>query len=361
MDEDLKGQQNMNMDQELYLLIGTYTKKSSEGIYVYKFNTVNGDSHYVGMAEVDNPSYLTATPDGDFVYAVTENEDNPSYANALSFNMGAGELIFLNREETKGAAPCNIAVAQDGKFVITANYAGGSISVFPVDTHGRLLSAIQVIEFGGQGIDKERQDAPHLHCVKFSPDGKFLFATDLGTDKIYRFETDITNPGNYIKEESLMLFKVEDGSGPRHLIFHPSGKYVYIINELSGTVIGFIYEDGALTEFQTIQADELNAKGSGDIVVTPGGNYIYASNRLQGDGIAIFSVDQESGMLSKKDYQYTAIHPRNILVTPDGNLLLVANMESDSIEIYKIDKETGLLRNLDKDIRVATPVCLLLL
>lgn len=349
------------MTHELYLIIGTYTKGANEGIYVYKFNTITGDSEYVGIAEVENPSYLTVGPNGNFIYSVTENEDNPSYVNALFFNKQTGELVFLNKEETKGAAPCNIAVSRDGKHVVTANYAGGSISVFPLDSNGHLLPVAQVVGFGGQGIDKERQDSSHLHCVKFSPDGKFLFATDLGTDKIYRFETDSSDEGNYIKEESLMLFKVEDGSGPRHFILHPSGKYVYLINELSGTVIGFIYEDGALTEFQTIQADELNAKGSGDIDVTPDGKYIYASNRLKGDGVAIFSVNQEDGMLTKIGYQYTAIHPRNILVTPDGNLLLVANMESNSIEVYKIDKKTGLLLNLQKDIRIDSPVCLLLL
>ncbi len=349
------------MDNQMFLLVGTYTKEKSKGIYVYRFNTITGEAEYAGVAEVENPSYLTANSKNDFIYAVTENEENPAFANALSFNNTTGELKLLNREETRGAAPCNIVVSKDNSHVITANYAGGSLSVFSIKDEGIISKAIQVIEFGGQGIDKERQDAPHLHCVKFSPDGKFLFVTDLGTDKIYRFETDNSVEGDYIKEESLMLFKVEDGSGPRHFVFHPSGKYLYLINELSGTVIGFIYDDGGLTEFQTIKADELDARGSGDIDITPDGKYLYASNRLKGDGVAIFSINEEDGMLTKIGYQSTAIHPRNILVTPNGNFLLVANMESNSIEVYEIDKNSGMLHNIEKDIKIDKPVCLLLL
>lgn len=349
------------MENEMFLLTGTYTKEKSKGIYVHRFDIETGDSEYIGVTEVENPSYLTASKNHHFIYAVSENEDNPSYANALSFKPDTGELHFLNKEETKGSAPCNIAVSGDDKYVVTSNYGGGSLSVFPLKEDGSLDKVSQVIEFGGQGINKERQEAPHLHCVKFSQDGKFLFATDLGTDKIYRFETDPTNENGYIKEESLMLFKVEDGSGPRHMVFHPSGKYLYLINELAGTVTGFTYDEGALTEIQTIKADELEAQGSGDIDITPDGKYLYSSNRLEGDGVAIFSVNSEDGMLSPVGYQPTAIHPRNILVTPNGKFLLVANKDSNSIEVYKIDPKTGLLQNRDRDIIIDQPVCLLLL
>lgn len=347
------------MEKIVYLLAGTYTREKGKGICLYQFDTETGASEYLGVTEIENPSYLVADTEGDRVYAVTENEDNPSFANALSFDSHSGKLTILNRQKTKGAAPCNVTLSPDGKYVITANYAGGSISVFPVKEDGSLSAVTQVIEFGGQGIDKERQEAPHLHCVKFSPDGKFLFATDLGTDKIYRFETETEEENPYIKEESLMLFKVEDGSGPRHFVFHPSGKYIYLINELSGTVIGFLYDDGALTEFQTIQSDMLQAKGSGDIAVTPDGKYLYSSNRLQGDGIAVFTINEEDGHLTKQGYQYTAVHPRNILISSNGKFLLVANKDSHTIEIYEIDRQTGLLKNTQKDIRIESPVCLL--
>lgn len=355
-----KGEEAME-NRELYLLVGTYTQKDSKGIYVYRFNTLTGEAEYVSMAEVENPSFLTANQEGNLVYAVTENGGNPSYANALSFDKKTGKLTWLNREETKGASPCNIALSPDGKQVVTANYGGGSISVFPVKADGALLPVAQVMEFKGQSVLKGRQDKSHLHCVEFYSDGKYLFATDLGADKIYRLETALAGKGDFIKEESLTSFQVKEGSGPRHIVMHPSGRFLYLINELSGTVTVFNYADGILEEIQTIIADDLHAQGSGDIDITPDGQYLYASNRLKGDGVAIFSINKNNGELSRTGYQLTGVHPRNIAVAPGGEFLLVANRDSDTVEVYRIARETGLLQNMEKNIQISMPVCLLFL
>lgn len=345
------------MEDFIYLLVGTYTKESSEGVYVYKFNTLTGESEYVSLAKVDNPSYL-AVYSNNQIFAVSENEKEPSYANALSLDIETGDITLLNREETKGNAPCNIAVDPKGTFVVTSNYGGGSISAFRIKEDGKLSPVTQVISFSGKGTNEERQEAPHLHCVRFSPDGKYIFATDLGTDHIYRFDIQVTEEGDVLDEASLKKYKVADGSGPRHLEFHPAGDKMYLINELAGTVIGFYYKDGELEEFQTIKADLLNAQGSGDIAISPDGKFVYASNRLKGDGIAIFSIHEQNGRMSKVGYQPTDIHPRNMVITPDGKFLLVANMEGHTVEIYQMDHTTGLLRNIDKNILINMPVCL---
>ncbi|MDH6356705.1 lactonase family protein [Parabacteroides sp. PF5-9] len=342
----------------LYLLIGTYTMGASEGLYVYQLNTMTGEAAYVSMAKVDNPSYLVSTPDNRFIYAVTENNGNPSYANAFSFDPESGQLTFINRSETAGASPCNMTVDTAGNHVVTANYGGGSISVFDTNTEGALSPVKQVITFSGQGTEKGRQNAPHLHCVKFSPDGKYLFATDLGTDHIYRFETTHSEKEPFIKEDSRTSFKVTDGSGPRHIEFHPSGKYLYLINELAGTVTGFLYNNGNLKEIQTIVADTLNAKGSGDIAITPDGQFVYASNRLKGDGVAIFALNQKDGKLAKTGYQPTGVHPRNMVITPNGKFLLVANKDSHNIQLFAINPENGALTDIQKDILLDSPVCL---
>lgn len=344
-------------DYILYLLIGTYTLGASEGIYTYGFNTLTGESEYVGMVKVDNPSYLTFSKDSKYVYAVTENGGDPSYANALSFDVGSGALKLINSEETKGAAPCNITIDNRNKYVVTANYVGGSISVFPIKEDGCLAPVSQVIGFEGKGADP-RQEMPHLHCVGFSPDGKYLFATDLGTDRIYRYDVDYTTPGDFIKESSLVAFKVADGSGPRHFVFHPFQKYVYLINELSGCVTAFTYDDGCLDEFQSIEADSLHAQGSADIRITPDGRFLYASNRLKGDGIAIFSIDQQDGTLTHAGYQDTGIHPRNFVITPNGKFLLAACRDSNMVQVFDINENTGLLTDTHKDIRLDSPVCL---
>lgn len=346
------------MSNIIYLLIGTYTLGLSEGVYLYTFDILTGNSKYVSMVKVDNPSYLEITQDGKHIYAVTENGEDPSYANTIFFDKEREKLTVLNSEETLGAAPCNIAIDPREGYVVTANYVGGNLSVFEILPDKTLAPTKQVLQFTGRGADSDRQGAPHLHCVLFSPDGKYLFATDLGTDHIYRVDAVNSQSQDILDENTLKSYKLTDGSGPRHLAFHPSGKYLYLINELQGTVVGFHYADGELSEFQTIQADTLHAKGSADIGITPNGKYLYASNRLKGDGVAIFSIDPSTGELSKVGYQETGIHPRNFVITPNGKYLLVASKDSNLIEIFEIDDETGLLRNIDKNITIDQPVCL---
>ncbi|MDR1161837.1 MAG: lactonase family protein, partial [Tannerellaceae bacterium] len=320
------------MNSILYLLIGTYTFGLSEGIYVYKFNTETGASEYISVVKVDNPSYLECTADGKFVYTVSENGSGKASANALSFDKEQGKLTLLNSESTYAAAPCNIAIDKDRQHVVTANYSGGSITAFSVDTSGKLVSNPQLILFEGNGVDTVRQEMPHLHCVQFSPDYTYLFAADLGTDHIYRLET-TPSDSLFLNRDSLKSFKVADGSGPRHFVFHPTNKYMYAVTELGGTVIGFNYNDGELSEFQTIVADTLHAKGSADIGITPNGKYLYASNRRQGDGIAIVSLNEAEGMLTNVGYQPTGIHPRNFVITPNGKYLLSASRDDSIIEV----------------------------
>lgn len=347
-------------ETSLYLLVGTYTTGESEGIYVYQFDTVSGFSKYKSVVKVTNPSYLTINKEGTHVYSVSETGDAKAAANAFVFDKKDGTLKLLNSQLTGGADPCYIELDKTGKHVVTANYSGGSITAFDINGDGTLTTATQLIRFTGKGADAERQKAPHLHCVRYSPDGKYLFADDLGTDKIHKFGINESNEGNYLKVGTPAAFDVAPGSGPRHLDFHPNGKYAYLINELSGAVIAFNYDANAgnLTQIQTIQADTLSAKGSADIHVSPDGKFLYASNRLKGDGIAIFSINQADGKLTKVGYQETGVHPRNFVITPNGKFLLVASRDNDVIQIFLIDRVTGLLENTYKDIELDMPVCL---
>ncbi len=294
------------------------------------------------------------------MYAVSEFNNEQAAANAFAFDKEKGTFKLLNSQKTGGEDPCYIIT--NGKNVITANYSGGSISVFPIAKDGSLLPASDIIKFEGSGADKERQEKSHLHCVRITPDGKYLFADNLGTDQIHKFiihpEADAENKERFLKEGSPAAFTVEAGSGPRHLTFAPNGNYAYLINELSGTVIAFEYKDGNLKEIQTIAADTVGAKGSGDIHISPDGKFLYASNRLKADGIAIFRIDSENGKLTKTGYQLTGIHPRNFIITPNGKYLLVACRDSNAIQVYERDADTGLLTDIQKDIKVDKPVCL---
>jgi 6-phosphogluconolactonase (cycloisomerase 2 family) len=217
------------------------------------------------------------------------------------------------------------------------------------------------MSFRGSGPDAKRQESPHVHSVRYTPDGQFLFAADLGTDKLYRFEVNDTpfegQPA--LRESSYSEWELPPETGPRHFDFHPGGgRYMYLLGELSGEVIVFDYHRGALQQKQVIQADSIGARGSADIHVSPDGRFLYASNRLQADGIAIFAIDPDEGTLTRVGYQLTAEHPRNFVITPNGDYLLVGGRNDDKVQVFAVDKETGLLTDTGKDIRVAQPACL---
>ena len=342
--------------EKMYLMVGSYATPEEEGIKVYAWDGEKGEAAYVsGLKGISNPSYQVVSADGERVYSVGEDDGLTSTAHALSFDKSQGRLALMNTQLTQGGAPCYINLSPNEDFVITANYMGGSISVLPTETSGRLGENVSTFAFQGEGVLKERQSQPHLHCVEFTPDGKFLLANDLGTDKIHVFPL---TSGGKLDEMGTFDVELEAGSGPRHLCFSKDGRFAYLINELSGKVTALSYKGETLTPIQYIEADTVNAQGSADIHLSPDGKFLYASNRLKADGIAIFSVNQETGMLTKAGYQLTGIHPRNFIITPDGRFLLVACRDSNVIQIFSRDEKTGLLVDTGKTIETSKPVCL---
>ena len=342
--------------ENMYLMVGSYATPQEEGIKVYAWNHEQGEATYLsGLKGISNPSYQVVSADGSRVYSVGEDEGLTSTAHALSFDKANGKLALVNTQLTRGGAPCYINISPDGKWVITANYMGGNISLIPVETSGRLSENVSTFDFEGVGADPKRQSQPHLHCVEFTPDGKYLVANDLGTDKIHVFPF---TSGGELDQEKTFDVELEAGSGPRHICFSKDGRFAYLINELSGKVTTLAYNGQSLTPIQSIEADTVGARGSADIHLSPDGKFLYASNRLKADGIAIFSVDGETGMLTKVGYQLTGIHPRNFVMTPDGKYLLVACRDSNVVQIFRRDAETGLLEDTGKKIETSKPVCL---
>ncbi len=345
----------------MYMLVGTYTSsEGSKGIYVYEFDTDTGQSDSVSRVEVANPSYLVVSPNQQFVYSVGENGEDDSYAHAFSFDKENGQLKLIDSQLTYGSSPAYVTLDPQGNNLITANYGGGSISQFNVKSDGTLSPLSNLFEFEGKGEDPDRQRQPHLHSVRYSPDGKYLFATDLGTDKIYRYRsvTSVFEGQPALLKSDTAVFSTPAGTGPRHFDFHQNGLYFYLLGELSGEVIVYDYNMGDLQQKQTILADTIGARGSADIHISPNGKFLYASNRLKEDGIAIFSIDSQDGTLTKVGYQPTARHPRNFAITPNGKFLLVAGRDDNVIQVYSINKETGLLTNTHQDIEIDKPVCI---
>lgn len=345
----------------LYMLVGSYGPADQEGIKVYKFNQATGEGQYVsGVKGISNPSYQTVSKDGKRVYSVGEDDGGTACANALTFDAATGTLTLINSQPTQGAAPCHIALSPEEDYVVTANYNGSNISLFPLDGEGRLKPG-QPIGFEGSGPDKERQAIPHLHFVYFTPDNHYLLANDLGTDRIHRFLLNTRQKGSntpLVDRQRASDIRLTPGSGPRHAVFSADGRFAYLITELSGEVMAFTYDGDSLSLMQTIQADTLDARGSADIHLSPDGRFLYASNRLKGDGLAIFRVNPEDGTLSKAGYQPTGIHPRNFVLTPNGQYLLVACRDTDEIQIFARDASTGLLTDTGRRIKTTKPVCL---
>lgn len=342
----------------LYLLVGSYAQPQEEGIRVYVFNQETGKGTYrSGLSGISNPSFLTPSSDGNKVYAVGEDEGVSSTANALAFNREKGTLSVINSQPTFGAAPCNITLSPKEDYVLTANYMGGNITVFPVGSRGELLEG-DTLNFTGHGPDAERQNQPHLHCVTFTPDNRLLLANDLGTDRIHVFPVNVQKGEGLLNRAAAYDVQLSPGTGPRHTCFAPDGKHAYLITELSGEVIVLSYDEMELDTIQTIKADTLGAQGSADIHISPDGNFVYASNRLKGDGIAIFSVNSEDGTLEKAGYQLTGVHPRNFAITPNGKFLLVACRDTNEIQVFARNAETGLLKDTGEKIEMQKPVCL---
>jgi len=350
---------NATAQDNYNLIIGTYTKTcDSKGIYVYDFNTATGD--FKPKANTDgvvNPSYLTVSADKKFIYSVNEDGKN-SMASAFKYNAANGKLELLNKKETNGADPCYII--NDEKNVITANYSGGSITVFERKADGSLGDIKQQVKHSGTGPNKNRQEAAHVHMVYFSPDKKYVFVNDLGTDKVFIYNY---NPNG--GDKTLVLketIAVKPGSGPRHLVFSPSGFFVYLLAELDGSLTVFSYNNEKLEKVQetTVGAAIFGGKhGGADVHFSHDGKYLYATNREDANNISVFKVHANGMVNMIQQISTQGAGPRNFTIDPKDNFLLVANQDTNNVVIYKRDKMTGLLTSTDKEIKMCQPVCLL--
>lgn len=348
----------MKQENSIDLLVGCYTEENeNSGLAFYKFNLVTGNAIFVNDYKINNPSYFTKNADGTIIYVVSEEEDKyESAVSAIKLDKSKGNFTLLNSVSTKGAAPCYISIDNENKYLVTANYLGGSISVFKLQENGKIENLIQQIKFDEESIHQERQNQSHLHCVVYSPSYNHLFATDLGGDKIYKFDIN-KDTDDYLTPSENYLTEIEEGSGPRHLIFSEN-KFAYLISELSGEVKVFDFLNENLLEKQTVVSQYNDAEGSADIQIHPNGKYLYTSNRLEDDGLTIFKIDQNSGLLTSIGYQETALHPRNFVISPNGKYLLVASKDSHIIQVFEIDNTTGLLTNINSDIEIDLPVCI---
>ncbi|MFZ4725541.1 MAG: lactonase family protein [Paludibacter sp.] len=340
------------------LLVGTYTNTGkSQGIYAYDIDmkTEVFGQKYVA-AGITNPSFLALSNDKKFLYSVCENQDG-SAASAYSFDVKTSKITQINSSLTNSSGPCHISVT--AKHVFTANYGGGSISVFGRNTDGSLTSVLQVIQHKGSSVNKDRQKVPHVHQTNITPNGNFLIVNDLGTDLVTTYKYDSNASVNILSPFDRI--KVKLGSGPRHLTFSKDGKKVYLLQELDGTISVFQYSDSKLKLIQetTVSLKKDIVNGAADIHLSPDGKYLYATNRGTANEISCFLVKNDGTLIFKQQVSTEGIGPRNFAITPDGNYLFVANQRTDNIVIFKRNVKTGLLIDSGKRLEVGAPVCLI--
>ena len=353
------------------LFVGTYTGKESKGIYAYRFDAASSELTPLGIAaETANPSFLAIDPSRHFLYAVNEVQDykggNSGAVSAFAIERDTGDrptgkLSLLNQVASHGADPCYIAFDKTGKYALAANYTGGSVAVFPVRADGHIGESSAFIQHVGSSANKERQQGPHAHWIETTPDNRFAIAVDLGLDEllVYRFDA---KTGSLTANDPPHA-KLDPGTGPRHLAFHPNGQFAYVVNELQSTITTLTYDAsrGALHTMQTISTLPKDFSGSNDtaeIQVLPSGKFLFASNRGH-DSIAVFSIDSHAGTLTLVDrFSTQGKTPRSFEIDPTGRLLLVANQDTNNIVVFRIDPNSGRLTPTNQSIHVPSPVCL---
>ena len=347
--------------------IGTYTSPTCRGIYQTTLDIGTGQLQAPQLAaEIVSPSFVAIHPNQKYLYAVNEIEDfegkKSGAVTALSMDEATGALRVLNQQPSEGKHPCHLIVDASGKNVLVANYSSGTVAVLPVDAaSGRLSKAVTTIQHAGSGPNKGRQEGPHAHSINLDAANRFAFAADLGLDKIFIYRFD--GATGSLQPNDPPAGVVAPGSGPRHLAFHPTGKYAYVNNELNSTVTAFQYDasKGSLTEIQTLSTLPTGFAGdnsTAETVVHPSGKSVYVSNRGH-DSIAVYQVDPATGKLTAKGNTLTGGKtPRNFNVDPTGTFLLAANQSTNDVVVFRIDPNSGDLTPTGVKIEVGSPVCI---
>lgn len=348
--------------QDNYVFFGSYNwDKTTDGIYVYQLDTINGRLKKITTVKnITNPSFLTLSPNGKFLYTCTESKTpNAGSVSSFEFNPEKKTLTFMNSQKSGGENPVYVTVHKNGKWLINGNYTQGSVSAYPLAEDGRIEPIAQNFQYTEGSVDPKRQNRSHIHSTIFSPNYDYIFFPDLGADKIrcYQFDSNQTQP---LQTAENPFVKAPLESGPRHFTFHPNGKFGYCIEELSGTISAYKYENGKLDSIQRIDTHPETLKSdfeSSDIHISPDGKFLYASNRGQENNIAIFSI-ADNGTLKTIGYQSTlGEHPRVFALNPSGSFLIATNTGNGNVIVFKRDKETGLLKKTGREIKIKNVSC----
>lgn len=351
----------ISQDHQL-IFVGTNTGNVEEGIYAVSFSEEDGSFEMLQQhKEVLNPNYIVPSQDGNVLFAVHHMADQPEGAvSSFKIDKQSAALALISTVSSSGRGPCYVGIDSEGKWMMVANYSSGNISLYTVDKEGGIVASTDVVQHKGTGPDESRQKGPHAHYIHMGTGG-LIYAADLGADKVFLYQLD--GKRQSFVPHTYPYLSVPAGSGPRHVDFHPEAPFVYVLNELNGTVSGFMYDekDQSFSIIETVSTMPENFEGynkSADIHVHPNGKFLYASNRGDLNSISIFEIDEKSGKITLLGHQSEDIAwPRNFTISPNGEYMIVANRDSNSIYSFRIHPQTGLLENTQHSLTIPKPVC----
>jgi 6-phosphogluconolactonase len=349
---------------QFWVYFGTNSNppSKSKGIYLSRFDAATGKITAPTLAaEIGDPGWQVIPPGGKFLFTVgTKNNHRTSTVAAFSIDPATGALTSLNEQVSKGKDTTHIDVDPAGTCAVVANYGSGDVSVLPINPDGTLSAVSAVIKHAGSSVNPDRQRHPFPHSCNFDPTGNFVLVPDLGMDKVFIYRFDAAQ--RTLSDASPPTVAVAPGSGPRHLSFHPNGKFAYLVNEMGGTVIAYSWDSskGQLLPLQTVSTlppGYHGANTSAEVRIHPNGRFLYASNRGP-DDLAIFEINSAAGTLTSVGYQSVqGKAPRDFRIDPTGQFLFAANQDSDTVVIFRINPETGQLTPTGDVLNVPTPIC----
>jgi len=341
--------------EKLKILCGTFTDRESKGVYLLNFDPNSGEISNERLAyEAPNPTFLTTSKDGKKIYTAERN-DTTAVVSFRYWDTQQNKFTLINKQNTLGVGPCHVALNGLETLITINNYNSGSMAVFRTKADGGIEGNPAFFQREGSSIVPERQDGPHAHFGSFNKSGDIVYSNDLGLDKVFGYRSGNGRPVEFVALE------LDPGDGPRHFDFHPTKPWVFIVNELSGTVTSaLIKADGTfetISKASTLPADWDGHKQCADIHVSNDGRFVYASNRGH-NTIGILSIDEDGKIKLINNQPTGGDWPRNFAFSPDGNFLLAANRHPDNVVVFKVDKETGLLNETGFEAKVPSPVCL---
>lgn len=353
--------------EEPLVFISAFAAGDEGAIHAFSLDTETGHLELVNRTtDVEHPFFMALSPDQKQLFSIHATafggEEHEQVA-AYDLEGRSGRLKLVNRQSARGAASCYLQVDATGRTVLVANYSTGSVAALPVRDDGSLGEATSFMQHAGSSVDPARQSGPFAHCIIVSPDNRFAYAADLGLDQILAYRLDAETAS--LSPNGQPFVRTSPGAGPRHLTFHPNGKQLYVINELKNSVTLFdqLADSGVLIERQTISTLPEDFEGTShcaDLKITSNGRFLYGTNRGH-DSIAAYAIGDD-GQLSLIGIEPSrGAGPQNLAITPDGGLLLCANMPGDSVVVFRIDPESGGLQAVGDPASMPKPSCIMLL